>query len=396
MATYFPGLRDDARLRGRFHAPPLVWWTREGDGGGEGRREVRNFLGPLYHQYHEAAASRDGKAPAKRATHVMWPLVASSVEHFPDGETKRTFRALPFTWITRRSEPSGAGYDYYQIRANVLGAVFSLSADNYGEGYVSAHILMPLGKYFRGEKRVRGELRKFRSFRLVPIVHYERSWRPGKVARARGRLPGFQPGLRSRGRFGEVGSGADGAGRGQPGTGPSPEGIRLDERATFRFLHFLLGLEREAAKNVTRLYLVGTVPVDRKTGHSSILALWGSERGPSTDREDQLLWRMLLFKRSGAPEMIASTLPASPAGDVERPSDRWRLVQWMFHGSPKVRSRVGPLFSYESDWESDTKRVSVLFGLCSYRREGLEKSGRLLWFIPWRGRGSTAAGPSGE
>ena len=138
------------------------------------------------------------------------------------------------------------------------------------------------------------------------------------------------------------------------------------------------------------------MPVDRKTGHRSILALWGSERGPSTDREEQLLWRMLLLKRSGAPDLIASTLPASPVGEAERPSDRWRLVQWMFRGSPKVRGRVGPLLSYESDWESDTKRVSVLLGLYSYRREGLKKSGRLLWFIPWRGRASTGPRRPGE
>ncbi len=384
------GLSDSpeaARLEQYVHAPPLVWWSREARG-----REVRNFLGFLYHQVSE-------KGGRRRAVHFIWPLGMSSVEDLPDGETRRVFHALPFLWRTRLSEPSGAGYEYYQLRLNVLGPIFSLRADNYGEGYVNAHFLWPLGQYFRGEKRLGAELRKVHSFRLLPFVQFDRSWRPGRAPGGEGRPPGAGP---------------------SPGGGvarlksPSSE-VRLDERRAFRFLHLLLGMERDAGEGVTRIYLVGGSMRDRRTGRRSMVALWGLERGPSTDREHQLLWRFFVLRRSGAPRVrrTTSNSDAQDGQDGERqderghltgmdrmgngrhpvypvdsrsPSDRWRLVQWMFRGSPRVAASAGPVFSYRSDWEADTKRVSVLTGLFSYNRVGLKKSGRILWFIPWRGR----------
>ncbi len=391
---------DASGLRQYIHAPPVIWWTRETREQGKCDREVRNFLGFLYHQVRETTISQEGGPPGhRRAVHVLWPLGMSSVEGLPDGETTRRVRLVPLVWMTRRSEPSGAGHDYYQLRASVLGPIFSLRADNYGEGYVNAHFLWPLGQYFRGEKRLGAELRKFHSFRLLPFVQIERSWRPGRIPGA-----GLSPGLPDRRTGGR-------AARLKP---PSSE-VRLDERRTFRFLHLLLGMERDAARGVTRIYLVGASAKDRETGRRSIVALWGSERGPSTDSEHQLLWRFFVLKRSGAPGLAMNRdtqdrqygerpdeqrnptgmhridrmgdgkNPAHPVYPCS-PSDRWRLVQWMFRGSPRVRGNVGPVFSYESDWEADTKRVSVLAGLFSYNRVGLKKSGRILWFIPWRGR----------
>jgi hypothetical protein len=258
------------------------------------------------------------------------------------------------------------------VRLNFLGPLFHLSSDNYGGGYFRAQFLFALGQYFRGEKPS-GE--RELSFRLIPFAEFKRTWFPRGPLRARSAVGGAAARSSRRGRT-EYGT---------------------DERVLFRFFHFLFGYEREDDLNARRLFILGGSPVG-PDGRKEPIALMAYERGPSTDFEHHLLWRVLLFRRHGAGPLarVATTpegaapapgipglLPAAPPRRAP-PSERWRGLRWLFRGSPRTSVRVVPFLSYDSDWETDAKRVSILLGLLSYERGGGERRGRVFWLFRWR------------
>jgi hypothetical protein len=320
--------------------PPVVWWTREAEGG----REVRNFLGALYHQTREA--------DRKSELQLLWPLFLRKVAQEPDGRRVERLRMLPLFWASRESEPSGAGYDYVDFRLNVLGIVFTLHSDNYAGGRVRARFLLPLGEYVRGTAPTGERIKKFR---FLPLVQYERRWRPGLESRS-------------------VGVGLEDSVLAREETEEEPH---LDERVGFRFLHMLFGYDRDARADKMRLFLLGGA-LPNEGGEKTTLALWGQERGPSTDVEHQLFYRFLLFKRSGA----AGMLPQGPRAG--RGLCLWRGTQWLFHGSPRRLVRVGPLLRFASDWERDHCVFSLVSGLFAFERDGRSRRAKVLWLFSWR------------
>jgi hypothetical protein len=298
-----------------------VSWTR--DPGGV--REVRNFLGPLYHQSQQD----EGRT---RTLNILWPLFTHRL----------------------RANPSGTGDFFYERRTNVLGPVFILRTDNYGRGYVDADFLWPLGQYFRGEKRTGDTVRSVIGLRFLPFFRSEWSWSPLKPSRG-GAL-----------RLSEEGDARE-------------EELHADERMYFRLVNVLFGMDMEPTGR--RMFLLGGAPVD-DDGNRTTFGIVAHENGPSIDFEHQLLWRAFLVKRWGSARI------ASPANERDAPSDFWRSFQWMWRGPPRSLVRVGPVAVYQSDWEADTARFSVLAGLFSYERHGTSRRGRLLWFLPWSFRRS--------
>jgi len=299
-----------------LRVPPIIWWTREASSA----REVRSFLPPLYRQVQDD----EGRS---RSLSVLWPLYSFS----------------------RSSEPSGAGTEYYDLRLSVLGPVFSMRSDNYGEGRLRVQFLWPLGSWFRGETSSRGETRKVRAFRFLPIVHYERSWRREPFSRGMSLRLEESPG--------------------------APSGARLDERVHLRFLHVAFGYDAEAETGTRRCFVLGGAPAAEDGTHATFGAM-AFERGPGEDSEHQLFWRALLIKRWGSRQGIPS------GGD--RPSDLWRALGRAFRGPPRTLVRLGPVASWESDREADRSRLSLVAGLFSMEREGSFYRGRVLWLVPWR------------
>jgi hypothetical protein len=288
----------------------------------DGTSEKRNFLGPLYHQ-----TQRDGGR--KRSLNVLWPLFSHRID----------------------VERSGTGSFYYDRRMMVLGPVFVLRADNYGRGYVNIDFLWPLGQYFRGERRTRDSVRSVHSLRFLPVVGYEWSWRPVRPSRA--------PTLRLDDT---------------PARGDEVPELRVDERMRFRLLSIFFGVEMEPRRR--RIFLVGGAPAG-EDGTETTFGLIAHENGPSIDYEHQLFWRAFLVKRWGSGPITAPSLVH------RKPSDFWRAFQWMWHGPPRSLVRLGPIIDYQSDWEADSKRFSILAGLFSYERKGTTRRGRIFWVVPW-------------
>jgi hypothetical protein len=305
----------------RFAVPPVLMWSRNV----ERQTENRNFLGTFFRRSQDIV---DGKR--QKSLDVLWPLFSQRLE----------------------SEPKGTGGQYYRRHTSLmLGLIFSSRSDNYGDGYLNVHFLWPLGQYFRGERKTRDDDRTVRSFRFLPLLQYERSWRAVSPARPNTLgLLDFEAPL-------------------------SPKAtLKIDERVHFRFLHIVYGMERGPTQR--RQFLIGGAPKDEQ-GRKTTFGLWAHESGPSADYEHQLFWRALLLKRWGSDRI---TMPSA----LERePSDFWRTFQWLWHGPPQTMVRLGPFMTFESDWESDSKRFSFLAGLFSVERQGPERRGKILWFIPW-------------
>jgi hypothetical protein len=316
---------NDPNAAKRLVIPPIVIWSRDADK----QRESRSLFGPVYrHAFDNKGDKR------KRSVDVLWPLFSHRLT----------------------LESSGAGDDKYDRRTNILlGWLYSARSDNYGKGYRNIQFLWPLGQYFRGEETSTGDVRSVRSFRFLPFVQYKRSWRPVDPRR-------------------ESSMDLFSLEHEEKKTAAVTD-LRHDERMHFRLLHVLFGLERD--HEVSRQFLVGGVPKS-DDGSKTTFGFWAHETGPSADFEHQLLWRAILFKRSGSREIISQT------GNMDKPSDYWRSFQWMWHGPPRTLVRMGPVFSYASDWLADTRRFSVLFGFFSVARDGPERRGRVFWFIPWK------------
>ncbi len=445
-----------ADVPGRLRLPPFVWYTGESGG----NRRVRNFLGLLYHQVSEEARGAEeprsgaasptatsleaatrqpphvvgSAAPDSRlsnnptlpgdavvrhsALHVLWPIYLRESTRRADGRRTETRRFLPFLWSRRQTEKSGAGSEYTRLRLFVLGPIFSLRSDDYGRGMTEVEFLWPLGHYFSGLSRRReGEITQ--TFRFLPFVSVERTWRLGEAADA------WDLSLRPRRGSSYLGE------KGLPSASPA-------DRVRLRVLQPLFGYERDTMPRTKRMFILGGVSsVDKKEKHpwdswlaessatpASVLGpprkqlwgLWAHGRGPATDFEHQLLWQFFVVSRSGSEELasrpLVRSLEGSQASGVsfalrqaqgrpgegqaqggpalssskggERPSDLWRATKWLFSGSPRRLVRLGPIASYEADWRSDWKRFSTFFGFFSYAREGRSRTVRFLWFIPWR------------
>jgi len=363
---------------GCLRRPPFVWCSREPDGS----REARNFLGFLYRQVAQRSPTDRPPAPgtlsgageagrklpgdilSRDSLDVLWPVYHTASVVRADGRRSVTRRFLPFVSTRRQSEKSGAGADYTQLRVNVLGIVLSLRSDNYGRGMTEADFLWPLGHYFIGERDSHDGGRELaQTFRFLPFVSAERTWRLGEE--------GLEIGLSAR-------------------TGPreaGPPGGREADRVRLRVLHSLFGYERDAEARTKHAFLLGGAYTDAARQRHA----WGlvsCQRGPATDSDFGLLWQLLFVARRWGSAGLAS------AETSERPSDLWRATKWLFHGSPGKLVKFTPFFNYESDWASDRKKVSILLGLWSYERDGADRRGRFLWFFPWGGRRRRSA--SGE
>jgi hypothetical protein len=356
---------------GCLRRPPFVWCSREPDGS----REARNFLGFLYRQVAQRSPTDRPPAPgdilSRDSLDVLWPVYHTASVVRADGRRSVTRRFLPFVSTRRQSEKSGAGADYTQLRVNVLGIVLSLRSDNYGRGMTEADFLWPLGHYFSGERDSRDGGRELaQTFRFLPFVSAERTWRLADE--------GLEIGLSGR-------------------TGPreaDPSRGRRADRVRLRVLHSLFGYERDAEARTKRAFLLGGAYADAADQrHAWGLVSW--EGGPATDSDFGLLWQLLFVARRWGSAGLAS------AETGERPSDLWRATKWLFRGSPGKLVKFTPFFNYESDWAADRKKVSILLGLWSYERDGADRRGRFLWFIPWGGRrrrrapGEYAARPPG-
>lgn len=283
------------------------------------------------------------KAPPGPETRCFLPPLYRQTQKDEGRETHLDI-LWPLYSYSRESEPSGTGGEYYDVRLSVLGILFSMRSDNYGAGRTKIQFLWPLGSYFSGETSERGEMRRVLSFNLLPFVHYERSWRRESQLRS------------ASVRSNQI-----------PAASPRP-----DERVYLRVLHITFGTDMEAHTGKQRCFILGAAP----TGDDGSKTTFGAiafERGPGMDFEYQLFWRAILFKSYG------SSTPTSL-----KVSDLWRSLQKLWKGPPHKLIRLGPVASWESDWESDRSMLSILAGLFSMERKGLSREGRVLWFFPWR------------
>jgi hypothetical protein len=358
------GPEGESEAGARFHMPPIVWWDRSPDGS----REVRNFLGFIYSQRSESSpaeqSSPETRVASSSSLDILWPIYHRSEVVAADGMRTTTRSLMPFVWASRRSEPSGRGTDYVRKRVIIPPLLFSLNSDNYGSGQIEYGFLWPLGKYFRGERLRDGRREMARSFIFRPFVRYERTWPLATGSGASAGIGGFG---RSSDSSRETTDAASARGTGRPG-----EVVRV------RVLTPLFGYERDADLQRKRAFLLGGILDGGGPGKERTLGFLAAERGPATDYEIQALWQFFMMKRSGSEEIAARAFAP------EKPSDMWRATKWLFGGSPHKEFRLGPVFDYVSDWSSDRKEFSVLFGLISYAREGNRRQGRIFWFIPWR------------
>jgi len=359
--TGSPGRQDTAGAGSRLRLPPFVWLDRNADGS----REVRNFLGFLYDQRTEsapaAASSPEARFVSRNSLHVMWPFYGRSEEVGADGMRTTTRTLMPFVWASRKSEPSGRGADYVRRRVIVPPLLLSLRSDNYGSGQVESEFLWPLGKYFRGERLLRGRREMARIFVFRPFVRYERTWPLHATSLAPG-ASGDSVGPRD-----EASSARTARAPGRPG-----------EVVQLRVLNPIFGYERDTDQRRKRAFLLGGIFEGGGPGKDRVLGFLAAEKGPATDYEIQALWQFFMAKRWGGEEIT------SRAFAEESPSDMWRATKWLFGGSPRKKFKLGPIMDYESDWTADRKSFSVLFGFVSYSRVGNRRYGRFLWVIPWR------------
>jgi hypothetical protein len=323
--------------------------------------QTRYFLWPLCYRTRGGGVKRGGVFPfygyslnnnlgkwSKR--YVMWPFWTSVRYKFP-GESGGGFILFPLF-----------GYATVGERTRTLMLVPPLFRFSKGKrGHREVNSPWPFVQYASGDYEKfymwplwgrKSDEHYNRWFVLWPILFDKTLYRRQYYARRFLIVPFIQS--EARYRYADPGKTKDRKAWGET------------EDAIFRYLKLWPLLQYEGSDDSARLRVLALWPfkladnVDRNW--SPLWTVYSRERaGP--EKEDKLLWGLIRWRRS-------------------RKGDRdFRLFPLYAD-----RKRVGP--DYERKW-------NLLYGLAGYKREGLQKQGRLLYVIRWNfggGHTNTVAG----